>query len=172
MTRDIWRMIYAHIYICYMIYDVGLRPPDPPPMGWGVQAGLYHISYVYIYILYIYTIYHFPMDISPPHPTGGGLKHLFSWTSRPIPFGGGQAGLYHICYVIDDIYIYIFIFIYVLWYMISEIWHMTYDIWYMPYDIWHMIFAIWYLIYDIPFMKYDSSHREHIRKQNYTIGWL
>ena len=61
------------------IYDVVLRPPDPPPNGLrGVQAGLYHIS---SYIIY---------TISPPHPTEGGRGNICSLgLLNPYPLGRG-----------------------------------------------------------------------------------
>ena len=56
---------------------------------------------MYIYILDIYSIYRFPMDINPPHPTvgAGETSLLLDWSTH-THWGGeggrGQAGLHHI----------------------------------------------------------------------------
>ena len=49
--------------------------------------------------IYINIYYHFTMDISPPHPTGEvGGSISFLGLLNLYPLGGGQAGLYHICF--------------------------------------------------------------------------
>ena len=71
-------VIYIYIYYIYTIYTLYI-----------------YWTYIYIYTLY-YILYILYIYYKPPIPQGGRGKHPFSWTSQPIPFGGGQAGLYHI----------------------------------------------------------------------------
>ena len=84
----IYYILYIIYYILYTIYTIYIYTI----YIYTIYTLLIYYIYTIVYTIYIYTIYHFPMDITPPSHRGGRGKHLFSWTSQPIPIGGGRGG--------------------------------------------------------------------------------